>query len=369
MQWDNLCTYRSPARALQVIELIVAFLIDDGRSLAAAQCVCKIWRQAARAEHLWQRACTAAWPSTIELAQQQLLPGGCRKYYAQRRLAEQQKLNPSRSAAGPDHLSVLVEVHRADITVCSRQLHLSCDLADTYEDLLIEDDEIRGQVDASWEDWSEKQQQDGTWSISISVLRHDDHKVALIATTPSLPRFRERVQPKARWGFDGMSGPCRCLIFGHSRAAPMPGNSAAQERQITSSSVWDGRSLLQHRGPLPSSQYVIAPRLELYIRPSQGWRDPCTGIGYAELFSLSLKFEAFAPGIADGGVAVPHSDAMDDDDEGVPRPPSPMMTNNASTLGDDSEIEEMADLDESDAGVELKASQLGLALRDLCHWV
>lgn len=75
---------------------------------------------------------------------------------------------------------------------------------------------------------------------------------------------------------------------------------------------------------------------------------------------LSLKFEAFAPGIADGGVAVPHSDAMDDDDEGVPRPPSPMMTNDASTLGDDSEIEEMADLDESDAGVELKASQLVL---------
>jgi hypothetical protein len=350
-----------------VIELIVSFLIDDGRSLAAAQRVCKIWWQAARAEHLWQRACAAAWPSTTELAQQQLLPGGCRKYYAQRRLAEKQKLSPSKDALAPE-LSLLLEVHRAGTTVCSRQLRLSCDLADLSSDLLVEDDDVRGQVDASWEDWSENQQQDGTWSISISVLRHDDHKVALIATTPSLPRFRERVQPRARWGFDGMSGPCRCLIFGHSRAAPMPGNSAAQETQIVSSSVWDGRSLLQHRGPLPNSEYVIAPRLELHIRPSEGWRDPCTGIGTAELFSISLKFEAFAPGIADGGVAAPLSDTMDDDDEGVPRPPSAMMANDVAQ-GDDSEVEIMADLDESDAGVELKASQLGFALRDLCHWV
>ena len=75
-----------------MIELIVSFLIDDGRSLAAAQRVCKTWWHAARMEHLWHHACVAAWPSTTELAQQQLLPGGCRKYYAQRRLAEKQKL-------------------------------------------------------------------------------------------------------------------------------------------------------------------------------------------------------------------------------------------------------------------------------------
>jgi hypothetical protein len=265
------------AHTSQVVELIVAFLVDDGRSLAAAQRVCKLWRAAARAEPLWQRACALSWPSTAQLAGQQLLPGGCRRFFAQRKLAEQKKLNGPACTSTPEQLSLLLEVHHAGTTVCSRQLEISCDTADNATELLLEDDEVRGCVDASWEEWSEKKQQDGTWSISISALRHADHKIALIASTPGLPRFRERVQPKARWGLDGMSGPCRCLIFGHSRAAAMPSNSAAQERQVSSASVWDGRSLLQHRGPLPSSEYLVAPKLELHIRPSQGWDDPCTG--------------------------------------------------------------------------------------------
>ena len=360
---------RADTPVAQVIELIVSFLVDDGRSLAAAQRVCKIWRKAAQLENLWLRACAAAWPSTSDLAAQQLLPGGCRKFYAQRRLAEKQKLNPSEQSLAADELSLLLEVHRAGATVCSRQLRLSCDTADASVDLLLEDDEVRGQVDGSWEDWSEHQQRDGSWSISISVLRHADHKVALLATTPSLPRYRERVQPRARWGFDGMSGPCRSLIFGHSRAAPMPSNDAAQEARVTSSSVWDGRSLLQHRGPLPSSEYVIAPRLELCIRPSQGWLDPCTGIGCAELFSISLKFEAFGKCTVGSAAAAPLLDAMDDDEDGVPRPPSATLSNDDASQDGDGEAGMLADLDESDAGVELNAAQLGCALRDLCSWV
>ena len=316
------------------------------------------------------RACAAAWPSTSELAAQQLLPGGCRKFYAQRRLAEKQKLmNPAKGILAADELSLLLEVHRAGVTVCSRQLRLSCDTEDASVDLLLEDDEVCGQVDGSWEDWSENQQRDGSWSISLSVLRHADHKVALLAATPSLPRFRERVQPKARWGFDGMSGPCRSLIFGHSRAAPMPSNNTAQEARVISSSVWDSRSLLHHRGPLPILEYVIAPRLELCIRPSQGWLDPCTGIGCAELFSISLKFEAFGKCTVDSDAVAPLLDAIDDDEEGVPRPPSATLSNDDALQDGDGEPEVMSDLDESDAGVELNAAQLGCALRDLCCWV
>lgn len=350
-----------------MIELIVSFLISDGRSLAAVQCVCKLWWKAARAEPLWQRACAAAWPSTAALAAQQLLPGGCRKFYAQRRLAEKQKLNSPAGAPAQDQMSLLLEIHRTGTTVCSRQLRLSCDFADASADLLIEDDEVRGQVDPSWEDWSENQQQDGGWSISISAFRHIDHRIALIATTPSLPRYRERVQPKARWGLDGMSGPCRCLTFGHSRAAPMPSNDTMQETRIISSSVWDARSLLQHHGPLPSSEYVIAPKLDLHIRPSLGWRDPCTGIGCAELFSISLKFEVFSPSMGEDAINAALLDTTDDVLDGVPRPASAMVSSAASSQDDD--VDMMGDLDESDAGVELKAMKLGHALRDLCTWV
>ena len=254
-----------------VVGLIVQSL--DARSLALAQRVCKLWREAARSERLWQVACASAWPSTALLAEQRLLPGGCRSFYSRRKAAEARTLSGERggSAGGTAELSnltLLVDVSHAGATVCSRQLPLACDEGST--ELLLEDEGVCGLLDASWEDWSEQRQEDGCWSISIAALRHADYKIAHLASTPGLPRYRERVQPKAKWSGNG-----RVLVFGHNRNASMPGPGAVLKQDEASGSVWDGRSLPHHCGPL-DSQYVIAPRLELQVRPSQGWDDPFT---------------------------------------------------------------------------------------------
>ena len=95
----------------------------------------------------------------------------------------------------------------------------------------------------------------------------------------------------------------------------------------SNTSAWEGCTLLQHDGPLPGTQYVIAPRLELHVRPSEGWSDPTTGAGSAEVFFVSAKFEIFTPGAESQSANNDDEetdDATDDeeDDEGIPRPPS-----------------------------------------------
>ena len=57
----------------------------------------------------------------------------------------------------------------------------------------------------------------------------------------------------------------------------------------------------------------------------------------------------------------------DDDDEGVPRPLSATTWNDVPSQDGCDEV--MADLDESDASLELNGVQLGDALRALCHWL
>jgi hypothetical protein len=91
------------------------------------------------------------------------------------------------------------------------------------------------------------------------------------------------------------------------------------------------------------------------------------GVGFAELFALSLRFEAFAPGAMDAVEAAVDAAAADDDD-GVPRPPSAMLLD-AAAEGEEEEEEIMTDADASDGGFELNATQLGRAVNDLCAWV
>ena len=310
-----------------VVECIFQHL-EHGADLAKAGATCKLWRAAARAEHLWEALCTQSWPSTARLE----LPRGFRLFYAQRRRAEAKCHEASSSIADVDatELCFLVEVRHDGKPVFSRPMRLPAGAGSAPQsELLLEtDDDVQGFVHGSWEEWCEQRQKSSSWQISLSVLRQDG-RIAHLGSTHAA----KRVRPTARWGLDGMSGPYRCLVFAHSKHAPMASlddalGSAAGAGSNTS--AWEGCTLLQHDGPLPGTQYVIAPRLELHVRPSEGWSDPTTGAGSAEVSFVSVKFEIFTPGAgvesesANNDDDEETDDATDDedDDEGIPRPPS-----------------------------------------------
>jgi hypothetical protein len=92
-----------------------------------------------------------------------------------------------------------------------------------------------------------------------------------------------------------------------------------------------------------------------------------SGVGNAELFSLTLKFEVFTPGLATDRDSVGGMDVTIDDEEedGVP-----MDEEDAARAAMSNDMVTMSDSDSaSDAGVELNAEQLGQSLRDICVWV
>ena len=327
-----------------LVALILGFL-TTGRDLARSGCVCKMWNSAAVLESLWKAVSQKEWPLIGSLAK--VLGRGIsfRHIYRQRMMVTSG--SHLRVTVSANH-SFCVQISQGTNVVYSKVL--SCmHTVDTSSDMVLEDEMLDegSSIHESWEEWCDPQNSSDSeepslhhsqnFTVSIQVLRHSDGSFASLGQT----KAGTDCEPTAsEWNSFG-GEPFRRLRFG-GFGGLFP---------CCPKNLWEPTSLLQSHSPLPSTRYVVVPVVGMDFRPSQGWLDATQGLGSAQLFNVSVKFEAMS--------VVAFSKNVDG---GSPSPCAPRtpIDGDGSSFGYD---------DDCPTVVELSLSDFARELESLSAWV